>query len=37
MKPLNCSSRRKEALTSFREFQMEPPYVGCYEARGGPG
>jgi glycine/D-amino acid oxidase-like deaminating enzyme len=33
IEPLNCSSRREEALTSVPEFQMEPPHVGCYEVR----
>jgi glycosyltransferase involved in cell wall biosynthesis len=34
IEPLTCSSRRKEALTLFHEFQLEPPHVGCYKVPG---
>jgi len=30
---MNRSSRRKEALISFRPNEFEPPYVGCYEGQ----
>ena len=36
IEPLNCSSRREEALTLPHEFQMEPPSVGCCEVHGEP-
>ena len=32
--PLNCSSRREEALTLQFELKMEPPHVGCHEVHG---
>ena len=33
---LFCSSRREEAQTSFPEFPMESPYVGCYGSEAQP-
>ena len=32
--PMNCSSRREEALTGSNE--IEPPDVGCYPVHGKP-
>jgi hypothetical protein len=34
---LNCSSRREEAPSEFRENKFEPPHVGCYEVHGKEG
>ena len=36
VEPLDCSSRRAEALTEIPEANLEPPHVGCYEVQEGP-
>jgi NAD+ synthase (glutamine-hydrolysing) len=36
VEPLDCSSRREEALIEIHEAKLEPPHVGCYEVQGAP-